>query len=137
MASSLAKGYDSGPPSSSVEKADPNRNPWLSKMHLCILWFCCILLNYPFFFRVESVNVLFSSSIRFLHMYWCSGTSDIFFFINKRFRTCAKAFPNKFSQVIWILHVSTLNSLLDARKSNSDLRSRLFTYDIMKNFNCN
>jgi hypothetical protein len=38
MPSSLAKGYDSGPPSlhfSSGEKGDPNRNPWLAKMAQC------------------------------------------------------------------------------------------------------
>jgi hypothetical protein len=40
-------------------------------------------------------------------------------------------------QVIWILGGSTLNSFLDGRKSNSYvIRSRLFTYDIMKHFNC-
>ena len=66
MASSLAKDYDSGPPSSSVEKATPNRNPWLAKMHTLVLLYFAEL---SFFFRVESVNVLFSSSIRFLHMY--------------------------------------------------------------------
>ena len=30
ITSSLAKGYDSGPPCG--EKGDPNRNPWLAKM---------------------------------------------------------------------------------------------------------
>ena len=41
-------------------------------------------------------------------------------------------------QVIWILGGSTLNSFLDGRESNSYVfRSRLFTYDIMKHFNCN
>ena len=41
-------------------------------------------------------------------------------------------------QVVWILGGPTLNSFLDGRKSDCDvfLHSRLFTYDIMKNFNC-
>jgi hypothetical protein len=33
--SSLAKGYDSGPPHSRG-KGDPNRNPWLAKMNISI-----------------------------------------------------------------------------------------------------
>jgi hypothetical protein len=45
-------------------------------------------------------------------------------------------------QVVWILGGSTLISFLDGRKSNSDVfpsfyKCRLFTYDIMKKFNCN
>jgi hypothetical protein len=39
-------------------------------------------------FRIESVNVLFNSTIRFVP---CA------FFINKQFRTCANAFPNEFT----------------------------------------
>ena len=77
-------------------------------------------------FRVESVNV----TIRFEHV----------FFINKQFRTCANAFPNEFTVRSyeycagkhWILYWIQEN-----KTATYFLRSRLFTYDIMKNFNCN
>ena len=54
-----------------------------------------------------------SSTIRFEHI----------FFINKQFRTCANAFPNGLTVRSYhgILRGSTLNSLLDVRKSNSDV----------------
>ena len=39
-------------------------------------------------FRIESVNVLFNSTIRFVP---CA------FFVNKQIRTCANAFPNEFT----------------------------------------
>ena len=72
-----------------------------------------------------------SSTIRFVP---CA------FFINKQFRTCANAFPNEFTVRSyeycagkhWILYWIQEN-----KTSTYFLRSRLFTYDIMKNFNCN
>jgi hypothetical protein len=62
------------------------------------------------------------------------------FFINKQFRTCTNAFPNEFTVRSyeycagkhWILYWIQENKTV-----TYFLRSRLFTYDIMKNFNCN
>ena len=72
-----------------------------------------------------------SSTIRFVP---CA------FFINKQFRTCAIAFPNEFTVRLyeycagkhWILYWIQEN-----KTATYFLRSRLFTYDNMKNFNCN
>ena len=69
-----------------------------------------------------------SSMIRFV---------SCIFFINKQFRTCPNAFPNDFTVRSyeycagkhWILFWIQEN-----KTATHYLRSRLFTYDIMKNF---
>ena len=61
------------------------------------------------------------------------------FFINKQFHTCANAFPNELIVMSneycagkhWILYWIQENET-----ATYFLRSRLFTYDVMKNFNC-
>jgi hypothetical protein len=63
-----------------------------------------------------------------------------FCFINKRFCTCANAFLNKFTvrscEYYTYLHW-TLYWMQDNQTATYFLRSRLFTYDIMKKLNCN
>ena len=81
-------------------------------------------------FRIDSVNVLFNSTIRFVT---CA------FFVNKQFRTCAHAFPNELIVMSyeycagqhWILY-----GMWENQTATYFLRFRLFTYDIMKIFNC-
>ena len=83
-------------------------------------------------FRVESVNVFVVPRFNFC-------TSDIFF-INKQFRTCGNAFPNEFtvrSYEYWVGQHWILSWMEENQTATYFLRSRLFTYDIMKNFNCN
>ena len=90
---------------------------------------CWILLFVSFSYRIR--QWFCSSTIRFVP---CA------FFINKQFRTCANAFPNEFTvrsyeycaDKHWILYWIQEN-----KTGTYFLRSRLFTYDIMKNFNCN
>jgi hypothetical protein len=90
---------------------------------------CWILLFVSFSYRI--CQCVCSSTIRFVP---CA------FFINKQFRTCAHAFPNEFTVRSyeycagkhWILYWIQEN-----KTATYFLRSRLFTYDIMKNFNCN
>jgi hypothetical protein len=90
---------------------------------------CWILLFVSFSHRFR--QCFRSSTIRFVP---CA------FFINKQFRTCANAFPNEFSVrsyeycagKYWILYWIQEN-----KAATYFLRSRLFTYDTMKNFNCN
>ena len=92
--------------------------------------FCCILLLVSFSCRIR--QCFCSSKIRFLYIRHFLHQQTI---LHMR-----KRFPEwVYCQVVWILGGSTLNSFLDGRKSNSDVFpcSRLFTYDIMKNFNCN
>ena len=83
-------------------------------------------------FRLESVNVFVLPPFDFC-------TSDIFF-NNKQFRTCANAFPNEFtvrSYAFWADQHRILSWIEEIQTATYFLRSRLFTYDIMKNFNCN
>jgi len=93
---------------------------------------CWILLFVSF--RIESVNVLFNSTIRFVS---CA------FFVNKQFRSCANALPNEFTVwVVWMYEYCAGKHLIlywiqDNKTATYFLRFRLFTYDIMKNFNCN
>ena len=91
---------------------------------------CWILLFVSFSYRIR--QCVCSSTIRIVP---CA------FFINKQFRTCANAFPNEFMTVRsyeycrgkhWILYWIQEN-----KTATYFLRSRLFMYDIMKNFNCN
>jgi hypothetical protein len=61
-------------------------------------------------------------------------------FINKQFHTCANAFPNEFtvrSYDYWAGQHWMLSWMEENQTATYYLRSRLFTYDIMKNFNCN
>ena len=83
-------------------------------------------------FFVESVNV-------FVLPWFDFCTSNIFF-INKQIRTCANAFPNVFtarSNEYWAGQHWILSWLEENQTATDFLRSSLFTYDIMKNFNCN
>ena len=83
-------------------------------------------------FRVESVNVFVLPRFDFC-------TSDIFF-INKQFRSCTNAFPNEFtvrSYEYWVDQHWILSLMEENKTATYFFRSRLFTYDIMKNFNCN
>jgi hypothetical protein len=78
-----------------------------------------------------------------VHQCFCSPTIRFVscaFFISKQFRTCANAFTNEFTVRSyaycagkhWILYWIQEN-----KTATYFLRSKLFTYDIMKNFNCN
>jgi hypothetical protein len=83
-------------------------------------------------FRVESVNAFVLPRFDFC-------TTDIFF-INKLFRTCANAFPNEFTVRLyeyWADQRWILSWMEENQTATYFLRSRLFTYDIMKNFNFN
>jgi hypothetical protein len=74
---------------------------------------------------------LFNSTIRFVP---CA------FFINKQFRTCTNAFPNEFTVRSYEYCAGKhmiLYWIQENKTATYFLRSRLFTYDIMKNFNCN
>ena len=74
---------------------------------------------------------LFNSTIRFVP---CA------FFINKQFCTCADAFPNEFTVSSYEYCAGKhliLYWIQENKTATYFLRSRLFTYDIMKNFNCN
>jgi hypothetical protein len=90
---------------------------------------CWILLFVSFSYRIR--QCFRSSTIRYVP---CA------FFINKQFRTSANAFLNEFTVRLyeycvgkhWILYWIQEN-----KTATYFLRSRLFTYDIMKNFNCN
>ena len=96
-------------------------------------WFfgkaCWILLFVSFSYRIR--QCFRSSMIRFVP---CA------FFMNRQFRTRANAFPNEFTVKSyeycagkhWILYWIQEN-----KTATYFPRSRLFTYDIMKNFNCN
>ena len=87
---------------------------------------CWILLFVSFSYRIR--QCVCSSMIRFV---------SCIFFINKQFRTCPNAFPNDFTVRSyeycagkhWILFWIQEN-----KTATHYLRSRLFTYDIMKNF---
>ena len=85
-----------------------------------------ILLFVSFSCRIH--QCFCSSMIRFVHI----------FFINKQF--CANAFPNEFT-VRSYEYCSGQHWILSWMEENQTvmyfLRSRLFTYDIMKNLNCN
>ena len=83
-------------------------------------------------FRVESINVFVLP--RFDLSTCSSSTNNL---TNSHMR---KHFPEwVHCQVIWILHRSTLKFywIQENQTETYFLRSRLFTYDIMKNFNCN
>ena len=88
-----------------------------------------ILLFVSFSYRIR--QCFRSSTIRFV---------PYAFFINNQFRTCADAFPNEFTVRSyeycpgrhWIFYWIQEN-----KTATYFLRSRLFTCDIMKNFNCN
>jgi hypothetical protein len=90
---------------------------------------CWILLLVSFLYRIR--QCFCSPTIRFVP---CT------FFINKQFHTYANAFRNEFTVRSyeycagnhWILYWIQEN-----KTATYFLRSRLFTYDIMKNFNCN
>ena len=85
-------------------------------------------------FLVESSMFFFVLDSVFAHVH------QTFCFINKRFCTCANAFLNKFTvrscEYYTYLHW-TLYWMQDNQTATYFLRSRLFTYDIMKKFNCN
>jgi hypothetical protein len=103
--------------------------------------FCWIILFVLFSCRIRQWFYFVLVSMVFFRprFDFCTCTSDIFF-INKQFRICANAFPNKFTvrsyeycmYQHWILYWMQEN-----QTATYFLRSRLFTYDIMKNFNCN
>ena len=84
-------------------------------------------------FRIESVNVFILLRFDLCHVHIS--------FINKQCHTCANAFPNEFTVRSyeyctgkhWILYWIQENKTV----TTYFLRSRLFTYDIMKNINCN
>jgi hypothetical protein len=91
------------------------------------------LLNPPFsvVFVYNPSMFLFNSTIRFVP---CA------FFINKQFRTCTNAFPNEFTVRSYEYCAGKhmiLYWIQENKTATYFLRSRLFTYDIMKNFNCN
>ena len=105
---------------------------WSRSVQHLFLIFTQSLLNPPFcFVFVQNPSMCLFFHVRFVP---CA------FFINKQFRTCANAFPNEFTVrsygycagkhciLYWIQENKTVTNFL---------RSRLFTYDIMKNFNCN
>jgi hypothetical protein len=79
-------------------------------------------------FRVESINDLVCAMC---------------FFLNKQFRTCANALPNEVTMyAVWMYDYCAgkhwiLYWIQENKTATYFLRSRLFTYDIMKNFNCN
>ena len=83
-------------------------------------------------FRIESVNVFILPRFDLCQVHIS--------FINKTFRTWANAFPTEFTVRSyeycmgkhWMLYWMQEN-----QTTTYFLRSRLFTYDIMKNFNCN
>jgi hypothetical protein len=79
-------------------------------------------------FHVESLNVFILPQFDFC-------TSDMFF-INKQFCTCPNAFPNEFtvrSSEYWAGQHWILSWTEENQTMTYFLRSRLFTYDIMKN----
>jgi hypothetical protein len=102
--------------------------------------------RYNIFFLIFTqslLNPLFVSFLNRIRQCFRSSTIQFVpcaFFINKQFRTCANAFPNEFTVRSyeycagkhWILYWIQEN-----KTATYFLRSRLFTYDIMKNFNCN
>ena len=116
-----------------------NRKTTLSSVHrsysfipmhtLALLYFA--ELSFLCRSRKESVNVFFLPRFDF-------RTSDIF--INKQFRTCANALPNEFtvrSYEYWAGQHWILSWMEENQTATYFLRSSLFTYDSMKNFNCN
>ena len=96
-------------------------NSFLKYLHKA----CWILLFVSFSYRIR--QYVCSSTIRFVP---CA------FFINKQFRTCANAFPNEFTVRSYEYCVGK-HWIQENKTATYFLRSRLFTYDIMKNFNCN
>ena len=91
------------------------------------------LLNPPFsvVFVYNPSMFLFNSTIRFVQ---CA------FFINKQFRTCTNAFPNEFTVRSYEYCAGKHRILYQIQENKTAtyfLRSRLFTYDIMKTINCN
>ena len=106
---------------------------WSKSVQHLFLIFTQSLLNPPFcvVFVQNPSMFLYNSTIQFVP---CA------FFINKQFHTCTNAFPNEFTVRSyeycagkhWIIYWIQEN-----KTATYFLRSRLFTYDIMKNFNCN
>ena len=91
--------------------------------------FCWILLFVSFLCRIH--QCFCSSTIWFLHIRHFLHQQTIL-----HMRKCFLEWVH--CQVVWILGGSTLNSFLDGRKSKWHfLRSRIFMYDFMINFNCN
>jgi hypothetical protein len=90
---------------------------------------CWILLFVSFLYRIR--QCVCSSTVRFVP---CA------FFINKQFCTCANAFPNEFTVRSYVYCMGKhwiLYWIQENITATYFLRSRLFTYDIMKNFTCN
>jgi hypothetical protein len=83
-------------------------------------------------FPIESVNVFILPRFDLCHVHIS--------FINKTFRTWANAFPTEFTVRSYEYCVGKhwmLYWMQENQTTTYFLRSRLFTYDIMKNFNCN
>jgi hypothetical protein len=88
-----------------------------------------ILLFVSFSYIIRKCFIQFHDSIQ------CA----MCFFVNNQFRTC-KRFPEWIHcQVVWICAGQhwILYGTYENQTTTYFLRSRLFTYDIMKNFNCN
>jgi hypothetical protein len=83
-------------------------------------------------FRIEPINVFILPRFDLCHVHIS--------FINKQFRTCASASPNEFTVRSYEYCAGThwmLYWMQENQTATYFLRSRLFTYAIMKNFNCN
>ena len=112
----------------------PDKGKIVNKLHCILLTTKLAESSFLCRFRIESVNVFVLPRFDLCHV---AATA---FFINKQFRTCANAFPNEFTVKSyeyctgkhWILYWIQEN-----KTATYFLRSRLFTYDIMKNFNYN
>jgi hypothetical protein len=102
---------------------------WYNIFFLFLHKACKILLFVSFSYRIR--QCFRSSTIRFVP---CA------FFINKQFCTCASAFPNEFTVRSYEYYTGKhwiLYWIQENKTATQFLRSRLFTYDIMKNFNSN
>ena len=98
--------------------------------------------RYNIFFVIFTQILLFVSFSCRICQCFCSSTIrfEQIFFINKQFGTCANAFPNEFtvrSYEYCACQHCNLYWMEENQTATYFLRFRLFTYDIMKNFNCN
>ena len=99
------------------------------------------ILDYAYVLKngIGRYNICFNFYTKLAESSFLCRLCHVLFFFNKQFRTCANALPNEITvQVVRMYEYCAGKHWIQENKTATYfLRSRLFTYDIMKNFNCN
>ena len=106
---------------------EPDKGKIVNKLY-------CILLT-----RLAESSFLCRFRVEFVNVFVCAMS----FFFSKQFRTCANALSYEFTVKVVRMYEYfagkywSLDWMEENQTATYFLRSRLFTYVIMKNFNCN